>query len=443
MAIRNETQEILFKVGPGTPSGEVFRRYWLPVETSANLGGGRGNIEPSAKNPIRIKVLGEHLVLYRDITGRPGLLAEHCTHRGTSLYYGRVEEDGLRCLYHGWKYDREGNCLETPAEPPDSNFRMTIKHPSYPCIELGGLIFAYMGPSEKQPPFPKYPMLFRKDGITVAGKGNRIQNSSVFLQTLDNVLDVWHREIAHGWFKGTPPVNGIHHERGDEPATPIKFEKTPWGACYVTLQNSREPGVYEYHETHGVMPVQRSGQLGGSSMNWAVPMDDYTTRWFGVSFHPYDKEGKIPESALRRMAQDTPSDSGGPFYDGWFEDVGHYWNYGHPARGGPIWEDEAIMSTQGPEERNRLPDWDKWRLGTSDRGVLLMHELWEEQVERVQEGLDPVGIVRGPEAEEIIPIPGENMHVSWEEGMKLFNMSLDERIERRVKQIEHQLPPSH
>src|SRR6266511_4617540 len=90
MPITNEREELLFKVGPGTPSGEVLRRYWLPVETSANLGGGRGNIEPSAKNPIRVKVLGEHLVLYRDATGRAGLLAEHCSHRGTSLY--RSEE---------------------------------------------------------------------------------------------------------------------------------------------------------------------------------------------------------------------------------------------------------------------------------------------------------------------------------------------------------------
>src|SRR5437763_14369523 len=100
MAIRNAEQEMLFRVGPGTPSGEVLRRYWLPVETSANLGGGRGDIEPSAKNPIRVKVLGEHLVLYRDITGKPGLLAEHPSHRRTSLYHGRADADGLRRPTH-------------------------------------------------------------------------------------------------------------------------------------------------------------------------------------------------------------------------------------------------------------------------------------------------------------------------------------------------------
>ena len=432
MPITNEKEEALFKVGPGTPSGEVLRRYWLPVETSANLGGGRGNIEPSAKNPIRVKVLGEHLILFRDASGKPGLLGEHCSHRGTSLYYGRVEEDGLRCLYHGWKYARDGKCLDTPAEPPDSNFKLTVKHPSYPCVEVGGLIFTYMGPPDKQPPFPKYPYLFRTDGITVAGKGNRIQNSSAFLQTLDNVLDVWHREIAHGWYKATPRVGMIHHGKNGEPATPMKFERMPWGACYVTLQNTEKPGIYEYHETHAVLPV---GRGRATSCNWAVPMDDYTTRWFGVQFHPYDENGKVPEAVLRRMAEDLPSDAGGPFYDGWFEDVGHYWDYGHPARGGPIWEDEAIMSTQGPEERNRLPDWSKWRLGTSDRGLLLMHEIWEEQVERVQEGLDPIGIVRGEEAEKMMPMMGEVVYVPWDEGMRRFNMSGEERIQQQIEEL--------
>src|SRR5487761_1283690 len=154
-----EEEEALVRVGPGTPSGEVFRRYWLPVEGSANLGMGRGAFS-GARNPIRVRVLGEDLVLFRDASGRPGLLAEHCSHRGTSLYYGRVEADGLRCLYHGWGYDREGNVLDMPGEPPDSNFKNTVKHPAYPCMEVAGLIFAYMGPPEKQPIFPRYHQLF-------------------------------------------------------------------------------------------------------------------------------------------------------------------------------------------------------------------------------------------------------------------------------------------
>ncbi len=187
--MRNEIEEEIVRVGPGTPSGEVFRRYWLPIETSGNLGGAYRERFAGAKNPVRVKMLGENLILFRDAKGKAGLLTEHCAHRGTSLYYGRVEDDGLRCMYHGWKYDTDGKCLDTPAEPPDSNFKLTVRQPSYPVVEIGGLIFAYMGPPDKQPPFPRYEELYRDDGLRVTGNGGRIQRCSWFLQTLDNVLD--------------------------------------------------------------------------------------------------------------------------------------------------------------------------------------------------------------------------------------------------------------
>ena len=130
MPFDNDAMSAIFALGRGSPSGEVFRRYWLPVETSANLDGGRGPVQPSAKNPVRLKVLGERLVLFRDATGRPGLLEDHCSHRGASLAYGRVEDDGIRCIYHGWLYDRDGNCLDMPAEPPERRFRSSVQHPS-------------------------------------------------------------------------------------------------------------------------------------------------------------------------------------------------------------------------------------------------------------------------------------------------------------------------
>jgi len=247
MPFRNEEEEELVRVGPGTPSGEVFRRYWLPVEVSANLGGGRGGNFSGTNNPLRIKVLGEDLVLFRDGSGQPGLVAEHCSHRGTSLYYGRVEEEGIRCLYHGWCYDRAGNCIDTPAEPPDSNFKLTVKHPSYPCMEVGGLIFAYMGPKEKQPIFPKYHQLFAQDGIRVTGNGGYTEQCNVFQALHDNNLDPWHGEIAHGWFRGRPPVTTMHHGRNGEPATPIKFDRTPWGTRMVVVKTHKTPGQYHYH----------------------------------------------------------------------------------------------------------------------------------------------------------------------------------------------------
>jgi hypothetical protein len=233
--------------------------------------------------------------------------------------------------------------------------------------------------------------------------------------------------VAHGCYKAEPGVGAFHHGKDGQPPTPIKYERTPWGACYVTLQNTEKPGRYEYHETHGVLPCIRLGQSGASSINWAVPVDDTTTHWFGVSFYPFDESGNVPEEALRKINSITPTDQGGPFYEGWAEDVGHWWNHGHPLRQGPIWEDEVIMGSQGTPERGGIPDFEKWRLATSDRGVQLMHDLWREQVELVQQGLDPVGIVRGEEAEEIIPVPGDQRFVDWEMGYRMWDRSLEER----------------
>ena len=146
--MRNDEELELIQVGPGTPSGDVFRRYWLPVEVSVNVGGGSNR---GVNNPIRVTVLGEHLILFRDSRGKPHLMGEHCSHRGTSLAYGRVEGDCIRCLYHGWLYDGDGEVVEMPGEPPGSRFPEKVTHPSYPCFEVAGLIFAYMGPPELQP----------------------------------------------------------------------------------------------------------------------------------------------------------------------------------------------------------------------------------------------------------------------------------------------------
>jgi phenylpropionate dioxygenase-like ring-hydroxylating dioxygenase large terminal subunit len=428
--LSNEEEEALVRVGPGTPSGEVFRRYWLPVETSANLGPyvrGGG----SARNPIRVKTLGEDLVLYRDASGKPGLLAEHCSHRGTSLFYGRVEENCLRCLYHGWAYDQKGNVIETPAEPPDSNFKLTVKHPSYPVVEVGGLIFTYMGPPEKEPPFPRYHNLFAENGIRVTGNGNYIEQCNVFQALHDNNIDPWHGEILHGWFKGRSPRASMHWGQNGEPPTPIKFERTPWGTRQVILKSTNRPGRYGYYEVHTVWPTQRCNQEWGKSMKWAVPIDDYRTRWLTVDFFPFDQHGQIPKQAISLMnsqhhigaTEELPLD--------WARQVGGWWNLGHKWRPGNLWEDEVAQQTQGSAERNYLPDWEKWHLATSDRGCILNRELWREQIDRVREGLDPIGIIRDPEeAAKTIRIPSDLYYdLDWEEGMELFNLTPEERSE--------------
>lgn len=138
----------LTEVGRGKPMGELMRRYWQPIMTSADL---------SSERPFRVRILGENLIAFRDKSGRPGLVYEHCFHRGTSLFFGRIEEDGIRCCNHGWKFDTKGNCLDQPAEVAGgARSRGRVRQPWYPVEERYGLVFAYMGPPEKKPVLPRW-----------------------------------------------------------------------------------------------------------------------------------------------------------------------------------------------------------------------------------------------------------------------------------------------
>ena len=143
--LTKEENELVTRTGPGTPMGEVMRRYWMPAILSSEVP------EPDGA-PVRVKLLGEKLVAYRDTVGKVGMVDEFCAHRRASLFLGRNEEGGLRCIYHGWKYDTEGNCLETPTEPVGSSFKDKIHLKAYPTMEMGGMIWAYLGPGEKIPP---------------------------------------------------------------------------------------------------------------------------------------------------------------------------------------------------------------------------------------------------------------------------------------------------
>src|SRR5437016_14226039 len=148
--ITREESELLTRVGPATPMGQLLRRYWQPIVLSDEL--------PPGGPPKPLKILGEDLVLFRDDQGRPGLLGLHCSHRGADLSYGRLEDGGLRCIYHGWLYDINGRCLEQPGEPAGSTFNEKIRHTAYACFERAGAIFAYLGPGDP-PGFPNYEFL--------------------------------------------------------------------------------------------------------------------------------------------------------------------------------------------------------------------------------------------------------------------------------------------
>src|SRR5688500_9834747 len=147
--LSKEENELLCRTGPGTPMGELFRRFWLPALLPSELPA------PDCP-PVRLRLLSEDLVAFRDTAGKVGILAANCPHRGASLFFGRNEENGLRCVYHGWKFDVAGNCVDMPNEPAESNFKHKIKATAYPAREFGGMIWIYMGPPDLQPELPQF-----------------------------------------------------------------------------------------------------------------------------------------------------------------------------------------------------------------------------------------------------------------------------------------------
>ncbi|HEU0166216.1 MAG TPA: Rieske 2Fe-2S domain-containing protein, partial [Chloroflexota bacterium] len=155
--LSKEDNELITRVGRGTPMGEALRRYWIPAILSEELPG------PDS-DPLRVRLLGEDLVAFRDSNGQVGLIQNNCPHRGASLFFGRNEEAGLRCVYHGWKFDTTGQCVDMPNEPAESNFKNKVKATAYPCREIGGVVWTYMGPAHKQPPVPNYVWLRAPEG---------------------------------------------------------------------------------------------------------------------------------------------------------------------------------------------------------------------------------------------------------------------------------------
>src|SRR5213083_896804 len=186
MFLTEEENAKLTQVGPGTPGGELLRRYWHPIA---------GIHQVTEQAPTaHIRLLGEDLALFRDASGRVGLLADHCAHRGASLLYGRVEERGIACAYHGWLYDAHGTCLETPAEPADSKFHLTVRQRAYPVQKVVGLYWAYLGPLPA-PALPRFDILVRRDGRRTLQLRGQVDCN--YLQAMENSCDPAHLVILH------------------------------------------------------------------------------------------------------------------------------------------------------------------------------------------------------------------------------------------------------
>ncbi len=351
--------EMITRVGPGTPAGEMLRRYWWPVGFSEHV--------KEKGSPIKATLLGEEFVLFRDGAGRLGMVELHCSHRGTSLEYGRVEERGIRCCYHGWLYDVSGRCLEQPAEPADSTFKDRIRHPAFTAQELGGFIFAYIGPAPA-PLLPRYDLLLEENGMRVIGAGTEYCN---WLQRAENSVDQTHLVALHA-----PEYPEMALKRPE-----IGWEKTAYGAK-ITMH---VPGVSKPKHSHWVFPshtrhtTARKGRIPDHAIRFRVPTDDTKTTTFWLRFTPNDEADRGKPLVLKTVGFED--DKPGVYTrvnDGWWGIASHD-------------QDRVAQESQGP-----IYDRSREHLGTSDQGVILLRNTIMESIDAVSKGQDPFWILRQP-----------------------------------------------
>lgn len=370
--LSKELNELLTRTGRDTPMGQMLRRYWLPALLSEEIP------EPDSP-PVQVRLLGEELVAFRDSKGRIGLLDEHCSHRGTSLFYGRNEEGGLRCIYHGWKYDVEGNVVDTPAEPPDSTFKYRIRHPAYPTIEMAGIIFAYLGPRDKMPLFPRYAWTQVPAEYTYVTKCLLECN---YLQGLEGECDSAHLSFLHRVF-GAGGDQALYQM---DPSPVYETEDTDFGVRLVALRNAGEGRTY-VRVSSFVMPVSCWVPAGGrKEIHMYVPADDTHTWRYDLGFF-YDR--RPTEQDLHRRKQI------GPDYRRIRNMRNHYLQDRQLQRTADytgiedfLNEDACATETMGP-----IYDRSKEHLGVSDKAVIAVRRYLISAVQAFQRGQEPPHIV--------------------------------------------------
>jgi len=373
-----EENHELTRVGAGTPMGELMRRYWHPVATSQDL----------KQNPVRsVRILGEALTLYRDRRGRLGLIGQRCAHRRVDLKYGIPEEDGLRCPYHGWLYSGEGRCLEQPAEAAGTEFQKSIKLPSYPVEELGGLVWAYLGP-QPAPLLPRWDLFvaenaFRQIGSTIVPCN--------WLQCQENAVDTVHTEWAHGRFglyacerKGIDdPETIARFKRISRHHVKINFAPVPIGIQKYRLVEGENEDTEAWRVGHPmVFPnYVRITQLGYAEFQMRIPLDD--THTWHIAYHAYFPGAKV----------DVPIQDPVPVFDVPIEELPDF----------VLGQDLICWVAQGD-----IHDRSQEQLGTSDRGLIMFRKMLQEQIKVVQQGGDPINTFRDPEKNQCIVIEHEN-----------------------------------
>jgi 5,5'-dehydrodivanillate O-demethylase oxygenase subunit len=359
--LTEEQNKILTQVGPGTPGGELLRRYWHPIVAAQEL---------TEQAPTKhLRVLGEDLVLFRDLSGRVGLIADRCPHRRASLLYGRVEKRGIACAYHGWLMDCEGTVLERPAEKDDRGLK-GLKTTAYPVQKFLGLYWTYMGP-QPVPVLPKYDIFMRRDGRHKLSVYPRLDCN--WFAAAENSVDSTHLQFLH-----QEPPNATHRPENTTRGYIDDIDTSEYRLLDYGIMKKRiyHGGFNDEHPMIFPLWLRTRG-----AMWMRTPIDDEHTNHWVLSFTKTDGPALVQDEIEVEYIAPFKDPPDALYPEATFEKF--------PKHGWPLCEDVIMWETQGV-----VADRTKEHLGNSDKGVALLRKVMFEEIEKVQRGEDPMGVVR-------------------------------------------------
>jgi phthalate 4,5-dioxygenase len=388
--LKTEVNELLTQIGPETPTGELFRQYWIPALLAEEL-------PENDCPPVRVKILSERLIAFRNSEGEYGLIDEFCAHRGASLWFGRVEQGGLRCAYHGWKYATSGQCVEVPSEPENSNFCSKVQLTAYPLVKVGDILWTYLGDPGKRPDLPEFEFAHVPPEQTFTSK--RWQESN-WLQALEGGIDSSHVSWLHsGGLKNDPLFKGTKgNEYNLNDLRPFFEVAEADGGLFVGARRNAEDGKYYWRITPWVMPsftlVPPRGDHPVHGHFW-VPIDDENTWVYTFDYHP--TRALTPEERQHMKdghgvhSRNIP----GTYRPEDNKDNDYLMDRDAQKRGetfsgvrGIAQQDASLQESMGP-----IVDRTKERLVSSDTGIIKARQKLRKAVEALRDqGVTPPGV---------------------------------------------------
>jgi phthalate 4,5-dioxygenase len=411
--LSHEKNMALTQVGPGTPMGRFMRRYWIPAAKMEELS------EPGGA-PTRVRLLGEPLVAFRDPAGKLGLIHEFCPHRGASLAYGRNEDGGLRCLYHGWKMAGNGQILETPPEPVHIRFPEKLCIPAYPVREAGGLLWTYMGPKELEPPFPKFPWLdLPPEKLLVV----KLYQDNNYLQGLEGDLDPAHPNYLHRDFdlSDTASWSGVGWQSMatlmSDGSPEIICEETPYLMRVGAIRKAQDPELRYVRLTEWIAPFYcyiATGPHESRLFKAWHPIDDHSCFTFYIHFD-HDRPLNVDSIYSNWGHRTSPPDyrTAHTLQNMHLQDRERMKRGNFSGVSGAAIQDRAVQESMGS-----IMDRTQEHLGTSDKAITYYRRLLLRKMEEMDEGL---------------PLPAHDVALDYNHRACSFDMPADQPWQEVVK----------